>query len=157
MLGTRSKTEVPLRSFERMLFLTILLLNTISVLSESFNVSLSLEVTGNSFECDRGLTNSGEVYLQYRQIEDSLTYRQIEDSLTSPWHNIGNLSSNHEGTSPERLSFNFTHHLEWQSAQQQFLQFRLLQTEHGGGMCNCWRVVAHTWTVEWNDSFSRVT
>jgi len=117
--------------------LAVLLSSTLSVYSNTLHVNLSLTVEGNSEACDRGLSNGGEVYLQYRGTLP----------LTS-WHTVGNVSLTTIKETTEGC--NFTQGVEGRISEGNAsqVQFRLLQAEHGGGMCNCWGVMAgRSWSV----------
>ena len=99
-------------------------------------------VMGNSEECKRGLTSPGDIYLQYR------TVLIKSSSETGPWNlfeviSLSNLSNSHH-------NFSFSVIVaggEFQGGSRSYLQFRIIQLEHGGGYCNCWGVQAKSWSV----------
>ena len=111
--------------------------------NETLLVGLTLVVTGNTADCNKGLTSPGDIYLQYRQV-----LLLQPSSKTGPWNlfeviSLSNLSNSHHNF---RFSVTVASGV-FQGRPWSHLQFRLIQLEHGGGYCNCWGVVASSWSV----------
>ena len=115
---------------------SILLLIHLYALSEcSGRVQLDLELLAiKNPNCIGGpvvgITNAS-VLLEYRQIATQTTITQTTDS-TPGWIFLADIDPN-EG-------FNQTLEIDVNSTLSSGVQFRLLQLEHGGGVCNCWAV-----------------
>ena len=110
----------------------------------SVNVSLTVVVMGNSEECKRGLTSPGDIYLQYRTV----LLISSTSSGTGPWNLFEVISLSNLSNSHHNFSFSVTVASgELQGRSHSYLQFRLIQLEHGGGYCNCWGVQAKSWSV----------
>lgn len=85
-----------------------------------------------------GLTNTS-VLLHYRLVGTGL-----EATSAAGWRFLTKTAVPQDNDMSTNLTL---------STATQGLQFRLLQWEHGGGRCNCWRV-ANRWTVS-SDSLNR--
>lgn len=106
--------------------------------------------TDTTADCDRGLTNGG-VYaiLEYRLV--ILGNQTEENSNTSLWHHLGVVSI--PASSSSRCLHEFTFNVSYVRScvsvnMEVYVQFRLVQWEHGGGYCNCWGLVPGNLQVE---------
>jgi len=101
-------------------------------------VSFAL-VTESVEVCDEGLTNGGVFAVLTLRLGSG-----GEPAVYGEWLDGGivNVSSVPDGID------NFTLDFDWDlEPEAKWVQFRLVQWEHGGGYCNCWGVVPGSWSV----------
>ena len=115
-------------SIDSGLVVIVILLNTVSL---SHEVALSLAIDPVRFDCiggGIGLTNTS-VVVEYRIVNTTSSPASVGE-----WRFLADLL-------PNNVSLSILTQLHDSAAADGF-QLRLLQLEHGGGMCNCWKLTS---------------
>ena len=107
--------------------------------SQDSTVGISFNTSTNTGHCnDAGFLKAG-IVLEYRIID--------EENIESQWEKIDVIPINKTYS----RSFNFPS----SELQDHLVQFRMLQWEHGGGVCSCWGIIQDSFMVHY-EAHSRI-
>ncbi|XP_064406870.1 adhesion G protein-coupled receptor L3-like isoform X2 [Halichondria panicea] len=109
------------------------------------NFSLNITVTSNSpLNCSTGLTYPGPAFIrvEYRWLE-----RVNTSLIPNQWSTLKTMTTDDD--------YNVTGHTLQSSDQDSVdsVQLRIVQPEHGGGLCNCWEISKLLVTFDGNSYF----